>query len=277
MPDYAKLAALRSEQWFAFEPGDEKTIIRIDGIVGETFWSDESVTAKAFIEQLSQVRTQSVELHINSVGGDVDDGRAIYNSLVAWSHAVPGRAIDVIVDGMAASIASVIAMSGDTISMPQSSTMMIHRPWTLAMGNDIDLAKSVDYLKLLNVQLAKIYSDRTGLDAERVLEMMTAETYMSPDSALELGFATDVLENKKAVACAFCAEIYGGATPSDCLKLNQSSSKRVLERSLRDAGYSGKQARAIAAGPCDGDDGECSEQVLHEIEQLTEKMKLGGM
>nr|DAN71539.1 MAG TPA: major capsid protein [Caudoviricetes sp.] len=160
----------------------------LDGpIASDTWWGDE-VTPDLFREELKQ-HAGDLTVVINSPGGDVFAGLAIYNALVNHNGNVTVR-----VDGLAASIASVIAMSGDKIIMSPGSMIMIHRPSVCAMGTVDDMEKAKDVLTKIEEGITPIYAKRTGLDEDKIAELLEAETWMLADKAVELGFADEVSE-----------------------------------------------------------------------------------
>nr|DAN25204.1 MAG TPA: major capsid protein [Caudoviricetes sp.] len=160
----------------------------LDGpIASDTWWGDE-VTPDLFREELKQ-HAGDLTVVINSPGGDVFAGLAIYNALVNHSGNVTVR-----VDGLAASIASVIAMAGDKIIMSPGSMIMIHRPSVCAMGTVDDMEKAKDVLTKIEEGITPIYAKRTGLDEDKIAELLEAETWMLADKAVELGFADEVSE-----------------------------------------------------------------------------------
>lgn len=251
MPDFLKLT---TPKWYNYEQIGDTAILRVDGIVGGSFCDVECVNAKEFVDTLQKINTSRIELHINSPGGDVFAGYTIYNALTAWSRAVPGRSIAVIVDGLAASIASVIAMAGDSIAMPEASLLMIHNPWCMTVGDAAEHRKSAEQLDTIAEQLANVYASRTGLTAAECREMMNAETYISAEDALRMGFATEIIENKQAIAaCAAAAEIYGSNVPNEILKIGLALQKRKNEKRLRDAGVSRSRAKLQTSTQRDAD------------------------
>lgn len=160
----------------------------LDGpIASDTWWGDE-VTPDLFREELKQ-HAGDLTVVINSPGGDVFAGLAIYNALVNHNGNVTVR-----VDGLAASIASVIAMAGDKIIMSPGSMIMIHRPSVCAMGTVDDMEKAKDVLTKIEEGITPIYAKRTGLDEDKIAELLEAETWMLADKAVELGFADEVSE-----------------------------------------------------------------------------------
>jgi hypothetical protein len=116
----------------------------------------------------------SLEIHINSPGGDVFEGTTIHNMIKAHKAATK----TVIIDGLAASIASIIAMAGDKIVMPKNAMMMIHDPSMVAWGRPEDLTKAADTLTKVRGTLVSTYADRTGLDAAEVAQLMAEETWV---------------------------------------------------------------------------------------------------
>jgi ATP-dependent protease ClpP protease subunit len=162
--------------------------LKIYGAIGD--WSgmlDDYVTASQVYDFLAAKKGEDIDVHINSGGGVVDDGIAIYNAL--RRHA--GK-ITVYVDGLAASAASVIAMAGDEVIMYQSSLMMIHNPWTVSMGDADDMRKTADVLDKRRDQLLAAYRERTGLNEQDIKDLLALETWMSADEAFGWGFATTI-------------------------------------------------------------------------------------
>jgi ATP-dependent protease ClpP protease subunit len=171
-----------------------KLELRADGDVAELRLFDEigpwGVSAAQFADALASIVSPRIRLRINSPGGDVFDGYAIYNALKAHP-----ATIDVVVEGLAASIASIIAMAGDTVSMAEPSLLMVHRAWTLALGNAGDLRGTAELLDKVDQQLAGVYAARAGdaLDAAKAYELMTAETWLTPAEARALGLVDAIL------------------------------------------------------------------------------------
>lgn len=167
----------------------------LDGdIANETWWGDE-VTPEAFRTELRQMKGD-LTVHINSPGGDVFAGVTIYNALKDYHK---GK-VTVKVDGLAASIASVVAMAGDEIIMSPGSMMMIHNPWSIGAGSSDELRKAADTLDRIKESILPIYTDRTGLSEDEIQDLMDAETWMSAEKAVELGFADVVQKATKEKA-----------------------------------------------------------------------------
>jgi ATP-dependent Clp protease, protease subunit len=156
------------------------------------FWG---VQAKDFIKDLKATEGKVLNVEINSPGGDVFAGLSIYNALK-----MSGKEIVVTVMGVAASAASLIAMAGDKIVMPKNTFMMIHNPWSFAMGNADELREQADTLDKIGSSLLQTYVARTGLPEDEVAAMLAKDTWLTADEALEMGFATEVADEVKANA-----------------------------------------------------------------------------
>lgn len=154
--------------------------------IGESLWAD-GVTAKGFVQDLQQVTAPNIHLRINSPGGSVFDGQAIYNALVRH----PAN-VTTFIDGVAASIASVIALAGDRVVMAQNALFMIHDPSSRVAGTADDMRKMADLLDKVTQQLVDTYAERTGLEDDDIRDAMAAETWYTADEALEAGFIDEV-------------------------------------------------------------------------------------
>jgi ATP-dependent Clp endopeptidase proteolytic subunit ClpP len=154
------------------------------------------VDAIAFKNDFDKVKgLGNIKVLINSPGGSVFDGLTIYNMLAD----VRGK-VTVEVQGVAASIASIIAMAGDKRIMREGTFMMIHNPWTMMIGDSEDLRKEADVLDGIKEQLVGIYSRNTGMAAQDVEALMKEETWLSPTQAKALGFAHEVTEAPRIAA-----------------------------------------------------------------------------
>ncbi|MCZ3844160.1 head maturation protease, ClpP-related [Lactobacillus mulieris] len=172
----------------------------IDGSIGNDYWDEDSTSASDFRDALKDIgNVKTINLHINSPGGNVFDGISIYNMLKQnKAH------VNVYIDGVAASIASVIAMAGDTIFIPNNAMLMIHNPWTYAQGNAKELRKIADDLDKMTESSKTIYLEQAGdkLTEEKLTQLMDEETWINASEALEYGFVDEIIESQKAVACA---------------------------------------------------------------------------
>lgn len=178
--------------------------IDIFGDIVSEKWFDEETSATSFRDALKELGDVStINLSINSGGGSVFDGIAIYNMLKSHKATV-----NVYVEGLAASIASVIAMAGDTITMRSGSMMMVHMPWTLSQGNAEEMRKTADTLEKTGDSIVDIYSERTGIPSDDIRNIMNDETWLSAEEAVEQGWATK-LDKKEAVMNSVPKEILG--------------------------------------------------------------------
>lgn len=153
------------------------------------------VTAADVIVMLQGLKVSTLNVHLNSPGGSVFDGLAIYNALNAHP-----ASITVHIDGLAASIASVIAMAGDEIVMAENAMMMIHRPSVGMFGYADELRKQADVLDVLEGNLVAVYAARTGMPPEDVKAAMHAETWFTAAQAKANGFCSSVTAAKKVAA-----------------------------------------------------------------------------
>lgn len=153
------------------------------------------VTAKDFSRDLKAVTSDEINVSINTIGGDVFAGLGIFNLLKA-----SGKKINVKIGGIAASIGSVIAMAGDKIRMPSNTFMMVHNPWTFAMGNSDELRETADVLDKIGASLTGIYVKRTGKTEDEIKALLAKDTYLSAAECVEMGFADEVTEEVSASA-----------------------------------------------------------------------------
>jgi ATP-dependent protease ClpP protease subunit len=164
------------------------------GDVGPSEWG--MIDDKVFAEELKKLgEVKTIALRIDSPGGSAFTGISIYNQL--QRH--PAR-IEVTVDGIAASIASIIAMAGDEIVMGEGAQMMIHEASTLAWGNAAEMEKTASLLHAISGDLAGIYARRTGRAAGELRALMRDETWFTAEKAVEAGFADRVVASVQAKA-----------------------------------------------------------------------------
>jgi len=196
--------------------------------IGEDFWTGGGVTAKKVTSQLRAIGDRPVEVHVNSPGGDMFEGIAIYNVLREHPQQVTIKVM-----GMAASAASVIAMAGDTVQIGVSSFIMIHNCWVMAMGNRHDMQAVSEWLAPFDQAMADLYVARTKSAAADVGKWMDAETWMSGTTAIARGFADAILPADQMQIDA--------ATQAEDRKINE---LRAMELTMVRAGYSRTEARA---------------------------------
>ena len=163
-------------------------VITMFDSIGEDYWSGGGVTAKKVQSQLRAIGERDVEVHINSYGGDMFEGIAVYNVLREHPHNITVKVM-----GMAASAASIIAMAGDQVEIGAASFLMIHNCWVIAMGNRHDMAETAAWLEPFDGAMADVYAARSGADRDEIVKWMDAETYMSGSTAVDRGFANALL------------------------------------------------------------------------------------
>lgn len=186
----------------AAEADDPATISLFDRI-GMDVWTGEGWTAKRMAGALRSIGSKPVTVAINSPGGDVFEGLAIYNLL--REH--PAE-VSVKVMGLAASAASVIAMAGDTITMGLGSQMMVHRSWGMVVGNSADFAAAVPIFEGFDASMTEIYAARTGLSKPEIAAYLDGPdkasdgTWFTAEQAVDAGFADQVSSADRAAAAA---------------------------------------------------------------------------
>ncbi|WP_165709862.1 head maturation protease, ClpP-related [Streptococcus agalactiae] len=176
--------------WNFTDEGEVRTL-RIEGQIADETWFGDEVTPQLFKNDLL-AGTGDITLWINSPGGDVFAAAQIYNMLMDYQGDV-----HVIIDGLAASAASVIAMAGTTVSMSPVAMMMIHNPWTFAQGEAKDMAKVIEMLGEIKEFIINAYELRTGLSRTKISHLMDSESWFNAKKAVELGFADKVLFEKE--------------------------------------------------------------------------------
>lgn len=175
------------------KPGAKTGEVDIYSDIG--FWGVTAAGFKAALKDMGAV--DRLVVNINSPGGDVFDGIAIYNELVGHSADVTVR-----VTGLAASAASVIAMAGDRIEMGANAFLMIHNAWTVAMGDHRDMRQTADVLEKINSKLVQTYAKRSGQDENEIRDMMDEETWLDSGDAIELGLADASFDDSETDASA---------------------------------------------------------------------------
>ncbi|HHA2858117.1 peptidase [Stenotrophomonas maltophilia] len=182
--------------------GDDTAELLIYGDIGDS-WYGESVAAADVVKQLNDITASTIDVRINSYGGSVTDGLAIYNALKRHK-----ATINVSIDGIAASIASVIACAGDTVQMAANTILMVHAPWGGAWGNVRDLEAYIDVLKVMEGAIATSYAAKTGKTVDEMLAILRdyQDHYYTAAEAKELGFCDVITEDAAAEAAADSAK-----------------------------------------------------------------------
>lgn len=177
--------------WMRDETTQER-ILRLDGAIAEESWFGDDVTPAAFKSEL-QAGDGPITVWINSPGGDCVAAAQIYNMLMDYPADVT-----VVIDGVAASAASVIAMAGTTVKMSPVSLMMIHNPLTVAMGDSEEMRKAIQLLDEVKESIINAYEIKTSMSRTKLSHLMDAETWMNAKKALELGFCDEIMYQSDA-------------------------------------------------------------------------------
>ena len=185
-------------KWFDVKAKASLGEIFIYGVIDDMEWWGDEITPKTIQEELAKLKdVDTVNLYVNSPGGSVFAGAAIFNELRRFD-----KPITAYVDGLAASIASLVVLAADKVVMPANALMMIHRAYMCTCGNAPELRDSADKLeKIEDTVIITEYIAKTGLEKEKLIDMMNVETWMSGSEAVELGFADEMIEDQKIAAC----------------------------------------------------------------------------
>jgi len=223
------------KKWFDIKAKGEKNAeISIYGDIGES-WNDDTVTAKDFVKDMAETDAENITVRINSYGGSVSDGIAIYNAIKRH----PAN-ITVAIDGVAISIASLIAMAGDTVEMASNAMMMIHAPWSYNYGNAEDLRDAADVLDKYANAMATSYSSKTGKTIDEVMAWLGDSTdhWFTAEEANAEGLI-DSITNAVAVSASFNLNRFKHA-PAQAKLFNKKSKPMQKEQKKE------KQAQAKA-------------------------------
>lgn len=250
---HLKNAGDKPRDWYRISnlAGDEAEVYIYD-VIGATWFG--GITADEFVRDLNSVTASKVYLRINSPGGDIWDATAMYNAI--RNHPATFEAH---IDGVAASAASWVGLAAEKVVMEPHATMMIHDPWSIVMGNAVDMRKEADVLDMYAEEIAGMYHEKAGHSVQYFRDLMREETWFTDRKAVEVGLADEVAPATKADSSSSSnsfdhaiLSIFAN-TPADLLKsagtrtTNDAPSKRDAERALRDAGFSRAQAEALVS------------------------------
>jgi ATP-dependent Clp endopeptidase proteolytic subunit ClpP len=232
--------------WYKIVNKSDKAEIWIYEEIGQDFWTGGGVTAKNFQKELSAITAKQIDLHINSPGGAVFDGVAIYNLIK--QH--PAN-VTTYIDGIAASIASVIALAGDKVVMAENALYMMHNPSGMVMGTASDMRSLADVLDKIRGTMTGVYAAKSGRADDEISALLDAETWMTAAEAKEFGFVDEIADEMDLAACAKFVPIMAKAgfkhIPKQIEAVRTAPSAKDAEKGLRDVGFSRKQRRAILA------------------------------
>ena len=189
------------------------------------------ITAKSFLEDLRGLKGKDITVHINSTGGDVFQGQAIYTALKNYSGKVTVK-----IEGLAASMATIIALAADKVEMTSNSLFMIHSPMSNVFGNKAQMRKQINALEKVETTMLSVYKAKTNISEEEIEQMMAHETWLSAHEALELGFVDEVLGAVKVVA-KYSLSGYHNKTPEQILNTlnidNLTEKKSTMSEDLK--------------------------------------------
>lgn len=176
------------KKYFQLVSGDESADLYIFGDIVAWAWPEYGEqSGVTIVNQLKGLDVKNINVHINSYGGDVSEGLAIYNTL--REH--PAQ-ITTICDGFACSAASVAFMAGDRRVMSPASLLMVHNAWTVAMGNAGALRKAADDIEAITQASVEAYKKVATISEDEIKALMDAETWILPQDAVNYGFATEI-------------------------------------------------------------------------------------
>ena len=178
-------------RYYAMETSENSAEITIYGDITSWPWLESDVSSYNLSKQIKDLDVDTINVHISSYGGEVSEGLAIYNALRQHKAKVKTYC-----DGFACSIASVIFMAGEEREMSNASLLMIHNPWTYTEGNAQELRKKADDLDKMSQASVNAYMEHVNITEEEVRELLDAETWLTPEEALEKGFATSVTSSQ---------------------------------------------------------------------------------
>lgn len=190
----------RSRKFYALEQRGKTADLYLFGDIVSVPWMEGDVSSASLSRRLQELDAEEINVHINSYGGEVAEGWAIYNSL--RQH--PGR-VRTICDGFACSAASLVFMAGEERWMNPASMLMIHNAWQSVSGNAEELRKAADDLEKLSQLSAGVYAEAVTLDEDALNALLSAETWITPGEAVEWGFATGILEQQDTAGVHQCA------------------------------------------------------------------------
>jgi len=229
-----------SKQWADVQASNGVLSINIYDEVGGF-----GVNASHVLNEVAAFKGDEIKVDLNSPGGNAFDGLAIYNKLSNSPANVHTN-----ITGMAASSASLIYMAGDHRSMPENGYVMIHNPWMIAMGDSSELEKYASDLQKFQDTYADIYSARTGVEKDEILDMMGKESWLDGSDASELGFTHEVTKEQRVSAMTQSFASMFNSVPDELsgngFDLSAVTDIKSYEKALRDVGISRSKAKQLA-------------------------------
>ena len=238
----------KSKKWYKIQAKDDSAEISIFGDIGNS-WFSEGITDSSFQEEFNEIKdSESIKIIINSSGGNLFMGLAIYNIIASQREKV-----SIEVYGVAASAASVIALGGKELKMREGTFLMIHNAAAFVSGDANDLRDMAETLDKVSGELVNIYEAHSDLSAEEIKGFMDDEKWFTASEAVDAGFATELVDDQIAASISIDPHKYAYKHIPDTIRgdaegnIQPPETVREFEALLRDAGYSRKQSETIAA------------------------------
>ena len=261
---------LDKPEWFkvvAAKNADEESEILIFDYVGYPYNDP-----REFIQALSEMG--NVTIRINSPGGDVFDGMVLVNAIASHKGIVTTR-----VEGLAASMASVIAVSGKKVQAYDNTMLMIHNAWTFAMGNQYEMRDTADLLEKIDSNILDAYQNKSKKGKKAIAEMMKATSWMTAKEAKDNGFIDEIVTGK-SVKAEFNLSIFANL-PDEFKVEDDPTDKKLTERELEQAirdvyGLSHNKAKAVLAGCRKVDGIDQAEKDDHDAKELVQYLTIAS-
>ena len=238
---------------------DEATVYIYDEI---SMWG---VDANQFAKDFNAITAKTIHVRVNSPGGSVFDGLAIFNTIQQHKSKVIAH-----IDGLAASIASVLVLAADEVQMAKNAFYMIHQPWSMVIGTSEDMRKEADLIDKVDGSIIQTYVDKTGKKESEIVDMMNEETWLTAEEALEMGFADSIFEDKKEetkkAMALFDLSLFA-KVPDKIKNQAKELTAREIEDALRDAGLSRKKAKSILAEGLQSEQRDAEKIVVPPVEE----------
>lgn len=239
---------------------DEPNTISVYDVIGYDPWSGDGVTARRVAGALRAIGQKPVTVAINSPGGDMFEGLAIYNLLREHPAEVNVRVM-----GLAASAASIIAMAGDRIEMGLGSFLMIHNAWGVVIGDSEEMIAAGETFRQFNAAMAEIYAARSGLDEAEIRDMMTAESWIRASEAVDRGFADGTFDGPEEAPETAAARAEVSARRKLDAALARAGMPRSERRQLMREAAAGTPGAAGTAMPSAGFDEGAARRLLETL------------
>jgi len=188
---------MKTDKFWNFSKGEDgDRVLRFDGVIAKDSWWGNEITPAVFRAELF-ANDGDVTVWINSPGGDCVAASQIYSMLKEYKGSVTVK-----IDGIAASAASVISMAGAKVLMSPTALMMVHNPLTVAIGDSVEIQKAMDMLAEVKESIINAYQIKSGQERKKLSNLMDAETWLSAHTAIEMGFADGILDEKQTAPVA---------------------------------------------------------------------------